>query len=88
MTTALWLRVPLERIELRPLRKCRSIRQEWVEEKLEDPLSSYSGDPHIHVVCWHGEMWISDGHHRVAAALILGRAYLWGRVLGVVDRRR
>ena len=48
---------------------------------LQGTLESYSGDQYPHVVLWQGTMYLEDGHHRVAAALIEGRDAIRARVL-------
>src|SRR4051812_29709604 len=42
---------------------------------------SHSGDPFVHIVCYNGQMLISDGHHRVNSAKKNGQKKIFARVL-------
>jgi hypothetical protein len=39
--------------------------------------------PPLHLYRWHGDYYVADGHHRVAAARMLGQDYLAGRVTDI-----
>lgn len=85
MTTAKWRFVPLERVRLADLRPTHGTREEWIAEKVAQlPRLTYNrscADPHMHVVARDGALYVTDGHHRIAALRRAGRSHVWARVL-------
>ena len=51
-------------------------------------VAMYRGEPlpPVELYRWHGRYYVSDGHHRVAAARALGMDYLAGEVTDLVGR--
>jgi hypothetical protein len=64
MTTARWREITPSRVLIASL-----VRAQPLDAALLDgPDTSYCGDPFPHAVLWNGELWLSDGNHRVARA--------------------
>lgn len=58
---------------------------------LLEPLSAswdalpVGGDPVPHVIAYRGQLYLEDGHHRVARAALAGQTSIMARVLTVND---
>lgn len=49
-------------------------------EALFRTSGSYSGDDTPHVILWHGNYYLEDGHHRAVAAALAGHKSIYARV--------
>lgn len=57
----------------------------YIHALFGEKLSSI--DPFPHVVIWHGEMYLEDGHHRVVKLALAGDLYLEARVYNLDEKR-
>lgn len=82
MTTEKWKTVAPQRVRIADLVFCQeevSIKGLIYHSQPGQP--SFCGDSYPHVVGYAEKLWLSDGHHRVLAALLRGRKTILARVL-------
>jgi hypothetical protein len=80
MTSKKWLKVPVEEVFIdqliatQPGVLLHALSDEYTQ-------AAVGGDRYPHVIFWHGEYYLEDGHHRVVRTLLRGRATIEARVL-------
>lgn len=66
MTTAAWMRLPIQPLPVKALTPTQELRGElWPTRR---PSPAACADPYIHVVRLGGALYVEDGHHRLARA--------------------
>jgi hypothetical protein len=69
-------------VELDRLAADQGVNDKLVSDKIVAPTTSFCGGPFPHVLRRRdGSLFVSDGHHRVAAARRLGNRWLIARVV-------
>lgn len=80
LTTARWINeVATDLVFVRDLWLCQD--GVYIHGLFNENL--YSRDPLPHVVKWHGELYLEDGHHRVVKAVLAGELYVEARVFSL-----
>lgn len=77
MTTAKWLQIKPSRVLVDSLRPAQ---EHLCYDALLGESGSHCGDAVPHAVLWGGELYIADGHHRVARARLRGEQTIDVRV--------
>lgn len=78
MSSAKWLTIPTELVRLADL---FATQPGVYFEALIKPGMPVGGDEYPHVVCWHGESFLEDGHTRAMRAALRGEYLIEARVL-------
>ena len=80
MTTALWLSLPAREVIIAEL---IATQPGLLLHALTGEPTSHSGDVLPHVIAWQGALYLEDGHHRAARALLAGQLRMTARVLDI-----
>jgi hypothetical protein len=81
MTTAKWREIEPQMVSLTGLQFSQEHLTIEGLFKAVRGEASHCGDPYPHLVWFEGQTWVSDGHHRVVAAMILGQETIEARLL-------
>lgn len=80
MTSKKWLDVPIREVRIADLIATQD-GVYFAPLMTDDVTRPVGGDPHPHVIHWHGQLYLEDGHHRATRAIIRAQPTIHARVL-------
>lgn len=80
MTTQKWLHIPTHTVTIADL---TATQPGLLLHALNEERTPVGGDPTPHVIQWHGNLYLEDGHHRAARALLNGCKTIEARILNL-----
>lgn len=81
MSSARWLTVPTKLVRIADL----TATQPGIYFHGLDVQEHVGGDKLPHVIDWHGNLYLEDGHHRAVYACLSGMTHIEARVLTIQD---
>lgn len=82
MSSVLWLDVPDADVAVADL---IATQPGLLIDALIAPTDPVGHDPLPHVIAWRGQLYLEDGHHRVARQRLAGATHVRARILTLPD---